>query len=261
VCFDFLNKGKCERGPDCNFKHSLQKEDNGFTSRRARSGNANSERSRDCWFCLSSPSLESHLITSIGEHYYCALAKGPLVEDHVLVIPIEHIPTTLASPPECETELIGFQDSLKRYFKNQGKEAVLFELFFKRGSHANLQAVPIPSSRVSAIQDIFNLAAQKSGFKFMVMKNDDGSEGRTMLKKQYDGKCSLFYVELPGGTILYHSVGENEKFPIQFGREVLAGLLNKADRADWRNCKLSKEEEEKMVGNFKNRFKEYNPNP
>lgn len=44
VCFDFLNKGKCERGPDCNFKHSLQEEDNGFTSRRARSGNANSER-------------------------------------------------------------------------------------------------------------------------------------------------------------------------------------------------------------------------
>lgn len=96
-------------------------------------------RSRDCWFCLSSPSLESHLITSIGEHYYCALAKGPLVEDHVLVIPIEHIPTTLLSPPECETELIRFQNSLKMYFKNQGKEAVFFEWVFKRGSHANLQ--------------------------------------------------------------------------------------------------------------------------
>lgn len=53
-----------------------------------------------------------------------------------------------------------------------------------------------------------------------LLADDDGSEGRTMLKKQYDGKCSLFYVELPGGTILYHSVGENEKFPIQFGREV-----------------------------------------
>jgi hypothetical protein len=23
VCFDFLNKGKCERGPECKFAHSL----------------------------------------------------------------------------------------------------------------------------------------------------------------------------------------------------------------------------------------------
>jgi hypothetical protein len=24
VCFDFLNKGKCEKGPDCKFSHSLE---------------------------------------------------------------------------------------------------------------------------------------------------------------------------------------------------------------------------------------------
>lgn len=41
-----------------------------------------------------------------------------------------------------------------------------------------------------------------------------------MLRAQFDGKCSLFYVELPGGTILSHPVEENEKFPVQFGREV-----------------------------------------
>ncbi|KAF5935217.1 hypothetical protein HYC85_026346 [Camellia sinensis] len=251
VCFDFLNKGKCERGPDCNFKHiSVEKITPPLIF-----------RSRDCWFCLSSPSLESHLITSIGEHYYCALAKGPLIEDHVLIIPVEHIPTTLASPPECEIELIRFQKSLKMYFKNQGKEVVFFEWVFKRGTHANLQVIPIPSSRTSAVQDIFNLAAQKSGFEFLVIKNGNSSEGRKLLQMQFDRKCSLFYVELPGGTILYHSVEENEKFAVQFGREVLAGLLNKADRADWRNCKLSKEEEEKMVESFKNRYKEYDPNP
>ncbi|GFY98462.1 CwfJ-like family protein [Actinidia rufa] len=231
VCFDFLNKGKCERGPDCNFKHSLQDEDKSFPNRRRGSGNTstNTDRSSDCWFCLSSFSLESHLITSIGEHYYCALAKGPLVEDHVLIIPIEHTPTTLSSSSECEPELIRFQNSLKKYFKNQEKEVVFFEWFSTRGTHANLQVIPIPSSRASVVKDIFNLAAQKLGFKF------------TEIKK------------LPGDTILYHSVEENETFPAQFGREVLAGLLNMADRADWKNCKLGKEEETKMAENFKNR--------
>lgn len=96
-------------------------------------------RSRECWFCLSSPNVESHLITSVGEYYYCALAKGPLVPDHVLIMPIEHTPNTLSLPLECEKELEQLQSSLKAYFKKQGKEIVFFEWVFKRGSHANLQ--------------------------------------------------------------------------------------------------------------------------
>ncbi|KAJ9547892.1 hypothetical protein OSB04_020435 [Centaurea solstitialis] len=256
VCFEFLNKGKCERGTDCSFKHSLQEEGDA----RAGSGRTNSSRSKECWFCLSSPSVESHLITSVGENCYCALAKGPLVPDHILILPIEHLPNTLSSPPECEIELVRFQNSLRAYFKNNRKEVVFFEWVYIRGTHANLQAIPIPLSRASAVQDIFNLAAEKLGFKFTVLKSDKSSEGRKLLRDQFDGKCSLFYVELPGGTILSHAVEENEKFPVQFGREVLAGLLNMADRADWRNCKLSKEEEIKMVEKFKSGFEEYDPN-
>lgn len=42
-------------------------------------------------------------------------------------------------------------------------------------------------------------------------------------------------------------------------RQVLAGLLSMADRADWRNCKLSKEEEVKMVDDFKQGFREFDP--
>ncbi|KAK4727680.1 hypothetical protein R3W88_032597 [Solanum pinnatisectum] len=250
VCFDFLNKGKCEKGPDCNFKHSLQEEGD-----RSASGAASSNRSRECWFCLSSPNVESHLITSVGEYYYCALAKGPLTPDHVLIMPIEHTPNTLSLPLGCEKELEQLQSSLKAYFKKQGKEAVFFEFVFKRGSHANLQVVPIPSSRASAVRDIFNLAADKLGFKLTMVK-----EGRQALRTQFDRSCSLFYVEVPGGDIFSHVIEENEKFPAQFGREVLAGLLNIADRADWRNCKVGKEEETKMVERFKNGFQEYDPN-
>lgn len=42
--------------------------------------------------------------------------------------------------------------------------------------------------------------------------------------------------------------------------QVVSGLLNIADKADWRNCKYSKEEETKMAEDFKNRFQEYDPN-
>lgn len=41
--------------------------------------------------------------------------------------------------------------------------------------------------------------------------------------------------------------------------QVLAGLLSMADRADWRSCKLSKEEEIQMVDDFKQGFREFDP--
>ncbi|KAI4344516.1 hypothetical protein L6164_011733 [Bauhinia variegata] len=260
VCFDFLNKGKCERGPDCNFKHSLQDEDNNHTQRRSRSENNSSNRSKECWFCLSSPNVESHLIVSIGENYYCALAKGPLVEDHVLLIPVEHMPSTLSMLPESEIEFCRFQNSLKMYCNKQGKEVIFFEWASRRSTHANVQVVPIPPSKANMVEKIFNLAADKLGFKFVAKKFDSSSDGRNFLKTQIDRNSSLFYAELSGGIILLHVVNENERFPAQFGREVVAGLLNMADKADWRNCKYSKEEETKMVEDFKSRFQKYDPN-
>nr|KYP57547.1 Zinc finger CCCH domain-containing protein 64 [Cajanus cajan] len=260
VCFDFLNKGKCERGPDCNFKHSLLEEGDRHPSRRPGSENTRSGRSKECWFCLSSPNVESHLIISIGENYYLAMAKGPLVEDHVLIIPVEHMPSTLSMSSESEIELSRFQNSLKSYCKSQEKEVIFFEWASIRGTHANLQAIPIPSSKAVMVEKVFSLAAQKLGFKFVAKKFDSISDGRKFLKTQIDGDSSLFYAQIPGGTILLHHVEEKERFPAQFGREVLAGLLDMADNADWRNRKHSKDEEMKIVEDFKKRFQEYDPN-
>ncbi|KAL1554965.1 hypothetical protein AAHA92_15461 [Salvia divinorum] len=231
-----------------------------LSSKRSGSGTGSLIRSKECWFCLSSPSLESHLITSVGEHCYCALAKGPLVQDHVLIVPIEHFPNTLSLPPECEKDLSEHWGSLQTFFKRQGSEVVFFEWVSKRRTHANLQVVPVPSLKASSVEQIFNLAAKKLGFTFLTLKNDNNMEGRKSLGVHLNRNQSLFYVEVPGGTILSHAVEENENFPFQFGREVLAGLLNMADKADWRNCQLSKDEEAEMAENFKREFKEYDPN-
>ncbi|XP_057247376.1 zinc finger CCCH domain-containing protein 64 isoform X2 [Beta vulgaris subsp. vulgaris] len=170
VCFDFLNKGKCERGPECQFKHDLVAEGESIANRRSRSHMASTNRSKECWFCLSSPNVESHLIISVGGNLYCALAKGPLVDDHVLLIPVEHSPSTLSLPPDCQRDLNRYQSSLRKYCKTQRKELIFFELISKRGTHANLQAVPIPQTKASSAKSIFNLAAKKLGFDFETIK-------------------------------------------------------------------------------------------
>ncbi|CAN1799228.1 Zinc finger CCCH domain-containing protein 64 [Linum perenne] len=259
VCLDLLLKGKCEKGPECKFKHELQNEAESYPRRRIGSESSSTHRAKECWFCLSSSNLESHLIISVGENYYCALAKGPLVQDHVLIIPIEHLPCTLSLSQECESELVRLHDSLQLYFKNRDKEAVLFQWVSKRVSHANIQVVPIPSSKAAAVPNIFNMAAERMGFKLVSKKFENILDGRKWLRTQFDENSSFFYAEVPDGTILTHSVEENENFPAQFGREVLAGLLNMPDRADWRNCSLTKEEETIAVEEFKKGFKELDP--
>ena len=92
--------------------------------------------------------MESHLILSLGETYYCALAKGPLVQDHVLLIPIEHHPNTLTMPSESEVELGRYKNALRMYFKGQGKTVVFFEWIFQRSPHANLQVRRSPTLRI-----------------------------------------------------------------------------------------------------------------
>ncbi|CAN6217435.1 unnamed protein product [Urochloa humidicola] len=144
-------------------------------------------------------------------------------------------------PSEAEVELGRYKNALVKYFEKQGKTAVFFEWVSQNSRHANLQVVPVPLPKSDAVNKIFHLAAKKLGFEFSVVNPDGGGKGaRESLISQSESKSSLFYVELPEGKILLHMIDSNERFPAQFGREVLAGLLSMADRADWRNCKLSK---------------------
>ncbi|XP_020978175.1 zinc finger CCCH domain-containing protein 64-like [Arachis ipaensis] len=177
-------------------------------------------RSNEYWFCFSSPNVESHLIISISENHYLALAKGPLVEDHVLIVPVEHMPSTLSLSSEFEVELCQFQNSLQRYCKSQGKEVIFLEWVFIRATHANLQAIPIPSSKAVIVEKAFNLASQKMGFKFVSKNFDSISDGRKFLKTQADEESSLSYAEISGGIILLHHVEEKVRFLAQFGCEV-----------------------------------------
>ena len=55
---------------------------------------------------------------SIGKNFYCTIAKGPLVEEHVLMIPIEHLPSTLSLFSETNSEFQKYKHDLKRFFRD-----------------------------------------------------------------------------------------------------------------------------------------------
>ena len=55
---------------------------------------------------MSSPKFETHLIASIGEETYVAMAKGPLGPSHVLVLPIVHKRCTLELSESEDKEVL-----------------------------------------------------------------------------------------------------------------------------------------------------------
>ncbi|KAK6183907.1 hypothetical protein SNE40_006477 [Patella caerulea] len=203
-----------------------------------------------CWFCLGSPEVEKHLVVSVGTECYVALAKGGLVPEHVLILPIGHHQSTVSSPQDVRDEIDQYKSCLKKCFKDQGKGVVFFERNF-RTQHLQIQVVPIGGSAIQEVKDTFMECAESESISLdEIPKHSD-------LKQIIPVGVPYFYAELPLGDKLLHRISKN--FPLQFGREVLceSGVLNMPERADWKNCKISKEDETTMTADFKAMFKPY----
>lgn len=69
-----------------------------------------------CWFCLSSPSVEKHLVITIGDSFYLALAKGPINQYHVLILSVTHIQSVALLSEDDWNELEKFKTALKKFF-------------------------------------------------------------------------------------------------------------------------------------------------
>ncbi|XP_038053166.1 CWF19-like protein 1 [Patiria miniata] len=201
-----------------------------------------------CWFCLGSPEVEKHLVVSVGTSTYMALAKGGLIPDHVLVLPIGHYQSIVDLPEDVIEELEQYKSALRRYFKSIGKTCVIFERNF-RTQHLQLQVIPINRTVCDDIKEVFTSRAEEQKLElFEIPKHTD-------LKQVVSVGNPYFYVELDGGVKLLHQIKRNF-FPLQFGREVMASedLLDMPDRANWKACSMEKEEEARLAQEFRKKF-------
>lgn len=205
-----------------------------------------------CWFCLASPEVEKHLVVNIGTHCYLALAKGGLSDDHVLILPIGHYQSVVELSAEVVEEVEKYKATLKRFFKSRGKRCVLFERNY-RSHHLQLQVIPVPLSCcvTDDIKDAFITQAQEQQIELLEIPEHSD------IKQIAQPGAAYFYVELDTGEKLFHRIKKN--FPLQFGREVLASeaILNIPDKADWRQCQISKEEEETLARRFRKDFEPF----
>nr|KAF6424728.1 CWF19 like cell cycle control factor 1 [Molossus molossus] len=181
-----------------------------------------------CWFCLASPEVEKHLVVNVGTHSVVELSA------------------------EVVEEVEKYKATLRRFFKSRGKRCILFERNYK-SHHLQLQVIPVPLSRCATddIKDAFITQAQEQQIELLEIPEHSD------IKQIAQPGAAYFYVELDTGEKLFHRIKKN--FPLQFGREVLASeaILNIPDKSDWRQCQISKEEEETLARRFRKDFEPF----
>jgi len=213
-------------------------------------GSAPSKPPGSCWFCLSSPDVEKHLIVSVGNHSYMALPKGGLTDDHVLLLPIACISNQVSLPEETVEELSKFKSALRRMYKKQGMVPVFFERNYKQ-QHLQIQVVPVPKDNASAVKTVFLENASSLELDLNEIPSHVPLSQLAVQGQAY------FHVETPDKETLFGRITKN--FPLQFGREVLADekLLDMMERVDWKACSVSRDEEVDMVKMMRNKFSPY----
>jgi len=227
----------------------------------------------ECWFCLSNPGLTKHLIVSIGTEVYLTLPKGQLPPTdsdvstpgrvpgggHCLLIPVAHYPTFSSIPsalaPAVLSELDIYKAALSKLYSQHRAVPVYFEVSRNSGrgagGHAHVQVVPIPEGRKDGVEQAFKAYG---GIQMSWEKDPLGA-----LHDAVEKGLNYFRVDLPDGRKMVHILKHGKPFNLQFGREALAHFLDLNERADWKACSQTEDEEIQDAQAFKAAFTEFDP--
>ena len=214
----------------------------------------------DCWFCLASPTCETHLITGVYKEWYAAMPKGPVHPGHVLLVPVTHTRQGAWTLSSEWTELV---DRMAEH-ASQAYDCDLFvferAMETKGGYHSHVNCVPIPrkgSDVAMKLQTTMMTHAKASGFDLRPIQSDLGMEA--LIPKNAEDH-QYFYAEIrtrrQSHRFLYQQQGDEGRssVPLQFAREVLAAVLHNPKLAHWKSCVVDKETEAQLAKDFRESF-------
>lgn len=245
--------------------------------------------SHECWFCLSSPAAKLHLVMSVSEHCYLALARGGVCDLHVLVAPVECVHSRVLLSPEAMTDLSRYESALEKAFSSLGACVLKVERVLARTdrstNHMQVQFVAVPRERVSVTRSSLLELSEQENISFHELKEVETMEEKLKSLGSWGPHTEYLYLEVPvpvdgvsltsgiarhrclyvhsPSTPSHSAVGTGtgrkgaQRFPMNFGNELAARILGCPERAQWRNCVLGTEEEEAKVANFRQLFEPF----
>ncbi|TNV85145.1 hypothetical protein FGO68_gene10308 [Halteria grandinella] len=225
---------------------------------------------RDCWFCLDNPKIERHLIFQQRPNFYAALPKGPVTDEHFLIVPNKHIAHTLELEvgDAIEEEYLKLKQDLVDYIVQERQmDYLLFErnipFNFQKAAHMNVQLIGLPTqgslslTLEDRVRKLLATSEHQFNSKFLEI-TDREMDLRAALGN--DPTKHFFYLEIPGmktarGRQRVRFVttieGQQNRFDMQFGRVMACHILNQREKLNWKNCSLERDQEEQLAQKFK----------
>lgn len=234
----------------------------------------------ECFFCLSNPKVETHMIISIGSQAYLTVAKGPLTRSskelpfsgHAIIIPIEHIPTIRSTTPNTIEspifkEIENYKRTLAKAFSEKASQfkLVFFEISRSQNIHQHVQLLPIPEYYVE--EQFPNALEEKTR-----MNNENFTKNGQLEFKKYSSDQDPELVDIINNSdyisftiivnddekLIYISKLEEDKaVDLQFPRRVLAFTLKCPKRTYWDKCQQPRFKEAKDCEEFKKFYKDF----
>eukprot|EP00934_Nitzschia_sp_Nitz4_P003769 Nitzschia sp. Nitz4//NODE_444_length_18484_cov_71.934560//14373//16829//NITZ4_additional_000059-RA//1//CDS//3329531902//3759//frame0 len=224
----------------------------------------------DCWFCLASPTCETHLITGVYQRWYATMPKGPIHPGHMLLVPVNHtrrgVWTLTGEEREEYTSLV--QQLQDHASKEYDCDLFVFEraMETKGGYHSHVNCVPIPRTDQAlpmTLEATMRAHAQASGFALRRIQSD--LDTAAMLVDP-SPDAQYFYVELRTATSTSRYIYQEQQdgppgtnaartvVPLQFAREVLAAVLGNPRLAHWKSCVVDKDQETQLAKDFRESY-------
>ena len=183
----------------------------------------------------------------IGEEVYLTLAKGPLTPEHLILVPIEHVSSTLTDLGEALDEELK-KLMLKVNCLNEGKQTIFFRMSCNPSHHLHMQAIAIESSKLSDFLEFLEDFSIKLGYNF-----------KSTNKETIGAFFEFAYVSESGDIVrLVHEYDPSAFFPAQYGRQVLASFLEIEGGTDWKNQIYTEEDEKCFVSELKKKLSNKN---
>ncbi len=223
---------------------------------------------KDCWFCLASPTCEKHLVVSVHDECYIAMPKGPVhPQGHVLVVPVTHSGKGALVDRSVAVEMEELKMRLRQHASEKWNcDLYVFEraIQTKGGYHTHVQCIPIERGLGMKLQaTMMAMARSIPNFDLKELNSDLALSAVASSDDDEDG--GYFYAEVPVSSkevkrFLYKAKPNvGAVVPLQFGREVLAQVMDKPDLAHWKACIQNEEKETELTAAFRESFAPFAP--
>lgn len=201
---------------------------------------------------------QAHLVVSVGQHNYLALPRGAINPQHVLVCPIDCVPSRVHLSADGKVELTAFCQSISKFYTSLGMVMICFERAIRTKSgrdHMQVHCVPIPATKLAQVMGVFQAKADEYSLHFHELSEPVEQAVLSMEGGPYQ---EYFYIDLPAAEgrkqFVYVQEEGAHAFPMQFGIEVAVTVLGCPERVHWKHCLLTEGQEEEQTAAFRNDF-------